>query len=87
VAFLGAVQLWDISRRYVWPEQAFVRYIRKTLGDCVGFLHPRFLFVYYTSDLIGLGWSGFDSQIHSIRRGGGGAPGLQYDSRLNIYYK
>ena len=40
-----------------------------------------------SSDLIGLEWSGFDPQIHSIRRGGGGAPGLQYDSRSNIYYK
>ena len=39
------------------------------------------------SDLIGLEWSGFDPQIHSIRRIGGGAPGLQYHSRSIIYYK
>jgi len=40
-----------------------------------------------SSDLVGLEWSGFDPQIHSIRQKAGGAPGLQCSSRLNIYYK
>ena len=39
------------------------------------------------SDLLGLVWSVFRGRIHSIRWEGGGAPGLQYGSRLNIYYK
>jgi hypothetical protein len=39
------------------------------------------------SDLVGLEWSEFDPQIHSIRQKAGGAPGLQCSSKSNIYYK
>jgi len=39
------------------------------------------------SDLVGLEWSGFDPQIHSIHQKAGGAPGLQCSSKSNIYYK
>ena len=39
------------------------------------------------SGLLRLEWSGFRGRIHSIRWEDGGAPGLQYGSRLNIYYK
>jgi len=56
----------------------------KNLIDKAKKLHEKLL---KASDLVGLEWSGFDPQIHSIRQKVGGAPGLQCSSRSNIYYK